>query len=104
MALLSVLNEEIIEKYIDLLKIKGENGVFRRAVASGIMRFASNPSPELEILDISDAFFSLYRRTGENDYFLLGRSLRRAAHKVYRFLLKSKNKPINMRFLNIVKS
>ena len=59
-------------------------------------------SPELELLDYYDQFIILYRREGEEVYLELGRVFRRAAHKIYRAMLKKELTEKNPRFLNLV--
>jgi len=105
MSLLRVqLNENLIDKYSKLLKKRGVEGVYRHVVAIGIINSVNIRNPEIEILDMADAFFSLYRRTGENIHFEIARTLRKAAHKIYReFLRINSNKEVNMRFLNVVR-
>lgn len=59
-------------------------------------------SPELEFLDYYDQFIILYRREGEDVYLELARVFRRAAHKVYRVMMKKKMTERNAKFLNLV--
>jgi hypothetical protein len=59
-------------------------------------------SPELEFLDYYDQFIMLYRREGEDVYLELARVFRRAAHKVYRVMLKKSMTERNAKFLNLV--
>jgi hypothetical protein len=59
-------------------------------------------SPELEFLDVYDQFIILYRREGEEVYLDLARVFRKAAHKVYRVMIKKKMTEKNERFLNLV--
>ena len=59
-------------------------------------------SPELEFLDYHEQFIILYRREGEDVYLELARVFRRAAHKVYRVMLKKKMTERNAKFLNMV--
>jgi hypothetical protein len=59
-------------------------------------------SPETEFLDYYDQFIILYRREGEEVYLDLARVFRRAAHKIYRIMLKKKMTEKNPRFLNLV--
>jgi len=59
-------------------------------------------SPELEFLDYHEQFIILYRREGEDVYLELARCFRRAAHKVYRVMLKKKMTERNAKFLNLV--
>ncbi len=59
-------------------------------------------SPELEFLDYYEQFIILYRREGEDVYLELARVFRRAAHKVYRVMLKKSMTERNAKFLNLV--
>jgi hypothetical protein len=59
-------------------------------------------SPELEFFDYHEQFIILYRREGEEVYLELARVFRRAAHKVYRVMLKKKMTERNAKFLNLV--
>lgn len=59
-------------------------------------------SPEVDLLDYYDQFIILYRREGEDIYLDLARVFRRAAHKIYRVMLKKKMTEKNPRFLNLV--
>ncbi len=97
------LKKEISDRYLEILKNKGEDGLYRHIIGTGVMRSVRVPNPEVEILDMSDSFFSLFRSTGIDDYFIIGKILRRAAHKLYRqFLRINKEKPRSGRFLNVV--
>jgi DUF1680 family protein len=58
--------------------------------------------PELEFLDYYDQFIFLYRREGEEIYLDLARVFRKAAHKVYRVMLKKNMTERNAKFLNLV--
>jgi len=59
-------------------------------------------TPELEFLDYYDQFIFLYRREGEEVYLDLARVFRKAAHKVYRVMLKKNMTERNVKFLNLV--
>lgn len=59
-------------------------------------------SPEIDFMDYYDQFIILYRREGEEVYLDLSRVFRRAAHKIYRVMLKKKLTEKNSRFLNLV--
>lgn len=98
------ITDSQLKTYQDMLTDHGEEGLYRRAVGSGIMRYASNiKNPELELLDISDAFFIANRRDEDQALFTIGKILRRAAHTLYRKLLKEKQGEVNFRFLNVVR-
>lgn len=98
------LSDGIIKYYISLLDIKGENGVYRNSIATGIRAIDKSSSSDTELLDLSEAFILLYRRTGEEKYSIIGKILKKAAHVIYRQLLKiNKEKLKSNRFLNVVK-
>jgi hypothetical protein len=106
------MKKEIIDRYLSLLKIHGENGLYALLIYSGavynIKKIHGNISEnlsEVDLLNLSDNFFILFRKNGDNNYFLLGKVFRRAAHVLYRYLLKKdKSKNINPKFLNLIKS
>lgn len=98
------LSENQVKTYREMLLEHGEEGLYRRAVGMGIMRYASNIKyPEVELLDLSEAFFIAHRRGEEYIIFTIGKVLRRAAHTLYRRLMKENDKEINVRFLNVVR-
>lgn len=59
-------------------------------------------SPELEFLEYYDKFIILYRREGDEVYCNLSKIFRKAAHKIYRVMLKKELTPRNAKFLNLV--
>ena len=59
-------------------------------------------SPDLEFLEYHDQFMILYRRLGKDIYITIAKSFRKAAHKVYRIMLKKKLTERNLKFLNLV--
>jgi len=59
-------------------------------------------SPELELMDYHDKFMILYRREGEGVYLEMAKLFRKAAHKIYRIMLKKELIEKNVRFLNTV--
>ena len=93
--------DNLVEMYANILAVNGEDGAFRKFIGLGVKRSVQVQNPEVEMLDLSESFFTLYRRTGEEKYFKLGRILRRAAHRLYREFLRDKRS--NGRFLNLVK-
>ncbi len=101
----SKLSENQVKTYQEILVEHGEDGLYRKAIGIGIMRYASNVKrPEVELLDLSDAFFIAHRRGGDEMLFTIGRVLRRSAHTLYRKLLKdNEERKANIRFLNVVR-
>lgn len=60
------------------------------------------PSPNLELLDYHDQFIILYRREGKEIYLDIAKIFRKAAHKMYRIMLKKKLTPRNDKFFNLI--
>jgi hypothetical protein len=90
------------DEYETFLVRHGENEFLSFLIKSGSIAKAHYDHPEMMMLDQSDDFFSLYRTTGNNNYFTIGKILRRAAHMLYRDNHKKGFTPINNRFFNLV--
>lgn len=59
-------------------------------------------SPNLEFLDYYERFLVLYRREGDPLYLDIAGLFRKAAHRVYRIMLKRGMTPPNGKFLHLV--
>lgn len=97
--------KNIIEKYTNLLNNEGEDVVYEYLLEYGMLRYnyKIETSPDLEFLNISNRFFSLFKETGNDSAFQLGRIFRRAANSLYRkLIIINKNKKISNKFLNVV--
>jgi len=101
-----LIKKPTADKYLKLLSVKGERGLYKHIIGSGIILSVNVKNPDIELLDISEGFFRLYRRAGDENkeaYFTIGKVLRRAAHTLYRqFLHINQEKATNTRFLNVV--
>ena len=98
------LSEDEVKTYLEMLLARGEDGLYKRSIAMGIMRLANgHKHPEIEILDLSEAFFAAFRRNGDDILFTIGKILRKSAHCLYRKLQKENAKPANTRFLQVVR-
>lgn len=96
------LSQNQLKTYLEMLLRHGEDGLYRKVLGQGIIRYAANiKNPEVDLLDISEAFFSAYRAGGDDKFFIIGKVLRRAAHTLYRQLKHDKDQ--NTRFLNAVR-
>lgn len=101
-----LLKKEFVHKY----QAAGEpNKFYRHLLFCAIQKmvlieqgFLKGVSPEIAFLDCHDQFIILYRREGEEHYLNIARTFRRAAHKIYRVLLKKNLTTYNPRFLNLV--
>jgi hypothetical protein len=98
------VTKKIRDEYETILRSVGESGLYSNVLCAGILHRKHIDAPELMMMDQSDSFFSLYRTTGNENYFVIGRVLRRVAHRLYRESMKLKPiTPRSNRFLNIVK-
>ena len=96
------ISDEVRDSYVHLLKAFGEDGLFKRSIGLALKQSANIKNPDIGMLDLSEEFFTLYRRTGDDAYAAISRALKRSAHVVHRELLRqnSKKKPSN-RFLTL---
>lgn len=99
------LKQEYIPKY----SVDGEQKFYRYLLLLGLNKLImiekglyKGITPEIEFLEHYNRFIILYRREGDEDYLRIARLLRRAAHKIYRIMLKKKMTKINLNFLNLV--
>jgi len=102
------MHNDVFENYVNIYITYGKDMLFKRAIGNGILISSQVAYPEIILLDHSEEFFSLFRKTGDNKYFEIGKILRRAAHKIYRefsriYKNNDLNYPINGKFLNIIK-
>lgn len=95
--------------YVSRYNAVGEQKFYRNLLCYAINKLIkirddeySGTSPELEFLDYSERFLFLYRREGDSIYLELSKVFRKAAHKIYRMMLKKGMTPKNMKFLNVV--
>ncbi len=89
--------------YIELLKNKGNENFYRHIIAEGIKRTLHSNNVDVEVLELSKQFFALNRRIPTDDYFMIGKILRRAAHTLYRnFNRVDKKRQINSEFIQLV--
>lgn len=58
--------------------------------------------PNIEFLEYHDIFLFMYRREGDPTFLEMSRLFRKAAHKLYRVMLKMEMSPKNLKFLNLV--
>lgn len=97
------LTTKAAQSYVQILHDKQELGFYKHIIAAGIKRTLTTENPDVEVLDLSEQFFSLNRRTPNEDYFTIGKILRRAAHTLYRNLNAiNQNRPKNSKFLQLV--
>lgn len=100
-----VLKKEFIPKYL----ADGEQKFYRFLLFYALNKLVlieqgiyKGISPNLEFLDYYDRFIILYRKEGDEVYLRVAKILRKAAHKVYRIMLKKNMTLPNAKFLNLV--
>ena len=99
------ISERVKTTHLQILHKLGQQGLYERAVGAGMLQSSKMPHPEIHMLDVSEAFFSLFRSTGNNEYATISRILRKAAHAVYRQLRKQNKEELpeqhSKRFLTL---
>jgi len=87
----------------------GENKFYRSIVFIAVQKLVlinkgnyRGTPPHLEYIDYYDRFIILYRREGDEVYLNIAKMLRKAAHKIYRIMLKKNMTPSNAKFFNLV--
>jgi hypothetical protein len=100
-----VLKQEFVPKYL----ATGDHKFYGFLLAYAIKKLVlidkgsyKGCSPDLEYLDYYESFMILYRREGDEVYLQIAKVLRKAAHKIYRVMLKKNMTPTNAKFLNLV--
>lgn len=98
------ISKKAVEEYIKIFDKKGEESFYKYIVGTAIISIEHNRFPENDLLNYSNYFFSMARSQGDEKYFIIGKLLRKAAHKVYRALFAiDKDRPLNFKFLNLLK-
>lgn len=100
-----VLKQEFVPKYL----ANGEPKFYRFLLTYALNKLVliekgtyKGQLPDLEFLDYYDRFIILYRREGDEIYLQIAKVLRKAAHKIYRIMLKKNMTTTNVKFLNLV--
>lgn len=90
--------------YESIIDSNGEDGLYTYLLDHFTKLIEDDSNLEIRILENSENFFQLYRQTGEDIHFTLGKILRRVSHSIYRKTLKFyKNKrPNYKKFINII--
>lgn len=104
------MNAEILKKeFVPKYTLEGNNKFYRSLLIMSLNKLVliSQGSykgilPHLELLEYHDQLIILYRREGEEVYLQAAKVFRRAAHKIYRIMLKKKMSQLNHKFLNVV--
>jgi len=101
---MSHTKEEIFSEIESKLKELGEEKFYKKLLGDGVLKRSELPYPEIDMLNRAEDFFKASRNTGNKNYFIIGKLLRKAAHRLYRDgQRKIEDYPINKRFLMVVK-
>jgi hypothetical protein len=99
------LKQEYVTKYL----ASGDEKFYRTILVLALKKLVSinngtykGMPPNLEYLGYHDQFIILYRREGDEVYLRIAKMLRKAAHKIYRIMLKKMMTVPDTRFLNLV--
>lgn len=100
------IKRDFVVKYTSV----GRERFYRFLLSSAIFKMVSylehpekvEKMPDIELLELYDKFLLFYRRENEEVYLEIAKLCRRAAHKVYRALLRQKLVEKNLKFLNLI--
>lgn len=99
------LKRELLAKY----KTEGDIDLYQYLIVQAVSRIdkiekgeKNITMPYLDFLACYDQFIILYRREGDDTYLNIAKIFRRAAHKIYRVMLKKNLTPKNKKFLNLI--
>lgn len=98
------ISRNIKKEYENLLEKHGESNFLERIFSAAKNSKGKFKNPENILLSQAEGFFSLYRETNNENHFIIGRALRRAAHKLYRENKKDciLKEATNKKFLQLV--
>jgi hypothetical protein len=102
---LDLLKKELLPKFLQDGDVKFYRSLLILALNKLVLLSQDNYKgtlPNLELLDYHDQFIILYRREGDEVYLTVAKVFRRAAHKIYRIMLKKKMCNTDKRFLNLL--
>jgi len=93
-----LLSRDLCDNYELKLLAKGDEGFYKYVLGSAFNTKADYEHPDVVLLDAAESFFAIFRQTGNDNYFTIGRIMRRAAHRLHRTL----GKQADNRFLRII--
>lgn len=98
------LKNEMLDKYLSV----GSDKFYRFLLALAIAKLANlkdhpkNMTPDLEYLECHNKFLALYRKENNPIFLDIAKVFRKAAHRIYREMLKKELTPRNSKFLKVV--
>ncbi len=101
----TLLKQEFLARYLAV----GPDKFYRELLAYCVKKIVEaqkekkeNLTVNLELLEYHDQLIILYRREGDSNFLDLAKLFRKAAHKIYRIMLKKNLTNKNNKFLNLV--
>ena len=91
--------------YLESDKLNGSDKFYSKILYFGMTEISVQKNYFVAdvLLTLSKAFLASYRRENDEDLLEISKIIRKAAHKLYRVLLKMELTSINAKFLNKVK-
>ncbi len=99
------MSDNFVEKYKQIGEQKFYNFLLTYALNRLVITNSKghkSTSPELELLEYCDKFLVSYRRSGDETYLEISKVFRKAAHKIYRIMIKKNMTSKNLKFMNLV--
>jgi hypothetical protein len=103
------MNHAVLKKFISTYNSNGEYKFYRGLLARAVEKLVALEKgehlgilPNMELLEVHNQFMMLYRREGEDLHLHMARLFRKAAHKIYRVMLKKDIIELNNKFLNLI--
>jgi len=99
--------ECIKKEYLIKFKSEGSDKFYKSLLVCAVKELLKDTEEEkvnisLEFMNLHDKFMILFRREGDQQYLSIAKIFRKAAHKIYRFMLKRGWSEKNQKFLNVV--
>lgn len=102
------MHDPLIKELINNFN-KGEVYLYKFLIVNSIKKIVLlleednfNNSPDKDLLNLYEKFMYMYRTEGDEIYLNIAKIIRKAAHKIYRILLKQNHIKKNEHFLNLV--
>jgi hypothetical protein len=89
------ISQKVKNTHVNMLNKFGEQGLYERLVGAGMTQAAKIKHPEITVLNLSDSFYALYRSTGDQNYAIISKALRKAAHTIHRQLKRGGADPLD---------
>lgn len=103
------MSDIVIQNIIKTYNDNGESYLYKTLIVNSIKKITLllndknfNNSPDKELISLYEKFMYMYRTEGDEVYLNIAKIIRKAAHKIYRVLLKQNYIKKDEHFLNLV--